>query len=129
MFLKQINQNRAVGAFVFVMAFDAVTTCNGNPPWVFAILLAIMNFPGVLLVIALAFWVSFGIGNDVNSGVFKFLSVIGALWSAGFWSLMFGYVFQSKKMPNPSPETSAVGATESATRSTSAIGGGSGRGR
>jgi hypothetical protein len=126
MFLKHLNQNRAIGAFVFVMAFDAVATCNGNPPWMYAVLLAVINFPGILLVIALSFLLGhFGIGNDADSGLFKSVVAVAALYSAGFWSLMFSYVFGAKNCLTHSPEPAAVDAFSSAARSSAQVGGGS----
>jgi hypothetical protein len=125
--LQQINWDKAIGTLVFVMAFDAVASSVLRPQLGLEVLLALVNFPGFILLTALA-W---GIGAyfEVDDEKSKFLLEIAALYSAAFWSLMIAYVFQPKHLPNHSQEPSAADATSSAARSDAQAGGGSPYGR
>jgi len=95
MTLKPKNERLAIGTFVGVFALDAVLSGGvgggHGHMGVFLVLLAV-NFPGVLIISALApLLAHFG----EQSGLLGV--VIAGLFSAAFWSFIFGYVLSFKR--------------------------------
>ena len=105
MFPKPKNERLAIGTFVGVFALDALLTSGSGTlhTGLFLILLAI-NFPGFLLITGLTIamatvasitsWSGF---SDASDATVYCLVGIAALFSAAFWSYIFGYVFPLKR--------------------------------
>jgi len=94
MFPKPKNERLAIGTFVGVFAFDAVfgsTISTGH--MVFFLLLLAVNFPGFVLVSVLAPLITRFVGEE--TGLVG--AVIAGLFSAAFWSYIFGYVLPVKR--------------------------------
>jgi len=90
---KLKNDKLAIGAFVFVMAIDALLSVRSGGPGGFIVLWLVINLPGVLLIsfLTLLFRLS------ESSGVGLAMTVIACLFSAAFWSFIFGYVLPFKR--------------------------------
>ena len=83
----------AIGAFIFVMAFNAVLTSPSGPHGGLLVLLLVVNSPGVLVISVLApLLARFG---GEQTGLLG--AVIACLFSAIFWSFIFGYVLPFKR--------------------------------
>ena len=90
---KPKNERLAIGAFVGVLAIDAVLGGVSGAHYLALLILFAINFPGVLLATSLA--VFFGKGD--SESLTMPLIVVGALSSAAFWSFILGYVLPFKK--------------------------------
>ena len=93
MFPKPKNERLAIGTFVSVLAIDAVLGGVSGAHWLAILIVFAVNLPGFLLGSGIA--MLFGHGNAESFTMP--LIVVGALFSAAFWSYIFGYVFPFKR--------------------------------
>ena len=95
MFPKPKNERLAIGTFVGVLALDAIlaSAFGGGHGGLVLFLLAV-NFPGIVLISVFAPLLTRFDGEA--SGVL--VLVILVLFSAAFWSYIFGYVFRFKRV-------------------------------
>jgi len=87
------NDKMAIGTFVFVMALDALIFSRGKFGGFSAVLWFAVNFPGFLFITFLAMICRFA--ESQTGGLV--LAAITCLFSAAFWSFVFGYVLPFKK--------------------------------
>ena len=93
MFSKPRNERLAIGTFVGVLAFNAVLTSPSGTHTGLLYLLLIVNAPGVLFITVLAPLLA-RLGGE-QAGLLG--AVIACLFSAIFWSFIFGYVLRFKR--------------------------------